>query len=191
MHVHGPYIGLRVETCEQPWSVPIHWVGVWVASFPHLTRMTIIRRHRVHEVRSGPFVFVIPGDQVFSNGHHGLEDLWVAIPEAFTPHAVPSCPYLRPTVFPSWWSYTQEELNDDGGFVGHGPRYWQWAVLRIIDSRQQHWIPPVRGSRRAGWLAKQEHRLRVIEAAQWQLDTGMPHRYVRHVLPIHDSDASD
>ena len=188
MHVPGPYIGLRIETCEQPWSVPFHWAGVWVASFPHLTRMTIIRRHRVHEIRSGPFVFVIPGDQVFSNGHHGLEDLWVAIPEAFTPHVVPFWPYLRLPVFPSWWRYTQEELSDDGGFIGHGPRDWQWDILRIIDSRQWHWIPPVRDSRRAGWTAEQEHRLQVIERIQWRLDAGLEPEHVRQFLPIHDGE---
>ena len=118
---------------------------------------------------------------MLSDGPYGLEDLWVAIPKVFMPHAVPSNPYLRPrwcrltlqTSFPSWWSYTTQEMNWDGGVVGHGPPEWQWRALRDDSSV---WRPPIPRP------AEQAHRLGVIEAVQWQLDTSIPHRYAnRHI----------
>ena len=78
----------------------------------------------------------------------------------------------------------------DGGFVGHGPPEWQWHALRDGSNDAARW-----GRLIPRWRPliprpdAQVHRLGVIEAMQWQLDTGMPHRYVHHYVGNdHDED---
>ena len=111
-------------------------------------------------------MLVIPNDLVFSDGPFGLEDLWVEIPEAFMPHVVPSNRYLRPRVFQSRWAYTTEELDADGGFVGHGPPEWQRRALRVGSDAAERWRPEFPRP------AADVHWRGVIEAIQWRLDTG-------------------
>ena len=111
-------------------------------------------------------MLIIPDDLVFSDGPYRLEDLWVEVPEAFKPHVVPSDRYFRPIEFQSRWAYTTEELDADGGFVGHGPPEWQRRTLHVGNDAAVRWQPAVPRP------AADVHRRGVIEAIQWRLDTG-------------------